>query len=664
MRFADGTRMAYELGRRIGGGAEGDVYELAEDAAYCAKIYREPRADLRDHIEALMTINSSDWHRHGEGHLQVAWPFGIAEDAAGQATGFFMYTLRDQYLLAQDLFSVRKRAQKPFLNWGYNVGVAADLAWMVGKLHAGGMLVCDLALENLAFSPSGRVEFLDCDSFLFSSGRRTYGGVHWREDYSPSEGGSGRHTGQTDYFSLAVVICRLLLEEFSPFAGIDTLAPSDDDRSPKANISRGRSWLFHPEIRTTRGCPPPWLLPASLRELARSAFEKGSSAPSARPTPEDWYRALARVGRNLRHCGRSPQHVYDAGDTLSCPWCDRRSQLDGQDPFPCPDFASPTPTWLQVVAQASIAAPAPWPWHDPVPADAVVRVRDAGDPYASDPYEARHGRKHAQNAQHEGKELNRERLIWSSLEQAYENGDTIPGTVTGVAKGGLTIDIGRAAFLPEALIDTKPTDTLESFVGRKVTARIVHLSEDFIVLSQRKVLEHERAQDRQTLIGSLRVGQVIVGRVKRIVTFGAFIDLGGIDGLVHVSEFPGGRPANGPGDILKVGQEVTAEVLSVDTEQQRVSLSLKKTIQDDSWDQFARTHYVGQFVHGKVKKIMPYGAFVTLGSFDGLLHVSNMSEGPVTDPGTVVKVGDQVRVKIVDIDANRQRVSLSLKELG
>lgn len=641
IRFPDGSRLAYELGKRIGGGKEGEVYLLADDPAYCAKIYREPEADLRGHITALMTIDAAKWHRPDERHLQVAWPFGIAEDTAGQAIGFLMNTLRDQYLLAQDLFSATKRLQKPFLNWGYNVAVAADLAWMVGKLHAAGMLVCDLALENLAFSPSGRVELLDCDSFLFRSGGRTYGGVNWREDYSPPEGGSGRHTKQTDYFSLAVVICRLLLEEFHPFAGIDRLIPSDDERSPKANIGRGRSWLFHSEIRTSRGCPPRQLLPFSLRELARRAFEEGARSPGARPTAEEWYRALAAVGGRLMRCRRSAQHVYSK-DTLLCPWCDREAEQDGHDSFPSPHFVPP-PAWLHAIAEASTVDPALWPWTNPVPGDVGVQEDDE---------------------QGGGHEPDGEGPTWDALTRTYAADAVVSGTVTAVAKSGLTVDIGLPALLPQALIDPKPVGDLQAYVGRKVTAKIIHLSEDFIVLSQRTVLQPEQAKDPQTLLGTLHPGQFVRGRVKNIVKYGAFIDLGGVDGLVHVSEFPGERPVGDPGEILKVGQEVTVEILTVDIDQRRVSLSLKKTMQDDSWEQFTRTHYVGQFVHGKVKKLMPYGAFVDLGGVDGLLHVSSMVPQPVTDPGEVVEVGEEIRVRIAAIDASRRRVSLSLKDSG
>src|ERR1700744_345927 len=266
-------RTEITLGELIGSGKEGDVYRLAEQPTVCAKVYRERRADVPHHIGVLMGMDSTDWYLREERHLEVAWPFEICEGEDGTAVGFFMSTLPERYFPVRDAFSTARRARTPSLNWGCHVALAADLARMVGKLHAKGMLVGDLALPNLAASSTGRVLFLDSDSFVITLGGKTYGGGTWRPDNSPPDGGPGKHTVETDYFALAVAVCELLLEEFSPFAGVDTSVSSDEERSPAANIARGRSWLFHSDIRTTRGCPPRELLSGHLHGLAYPPLE-------------------------------------------------------------------------------------------------------------------------------------------------------------------------------------------------------------------------------------------------------------------------------------------------------------------------------------------------------------------------------------------------------
>jgi DNA-binding helix-hairpin-helix protein with protein kinase domain len=430
-RSADGARTEIALGEVIGSGKEGDVYRLASEPTLCVKVYREPRADLRRHIAVLTAFDPADWYLSEERHLEVAWPFDVCEDEDGTAVGFFMNALSDRYFPARDAFSTARRARTPSLNWGCHVALAADLARMVGKLHAKGMLVGDLALPNLALSSTGRVLFLDSDSFVTTSGGRTYGGGTWRPDNSPPEGGPGKHTKETDYFALAVAICELLLEQFSPFAGVDASVLSDEERSPAANIARGRSWLFHSDIRTSKGCPPAQLLPKHLRALAYAAFEEGATNPSARPTARDWYQGLVRLGQRLRHCGRSPQHVFDAEEWPSCPWCERTDSQGGRDPFPSRHFAPAEPPWLRATPEE--------------PPDPAPQPTELTSP-------------------------------WTAVQEIYDADGWVSGTVTDV-KEGLTVDLdlGLPGLLPESLVRTYSTENLRAYVGLRITAKIVHI---------------------------------------------------------------------------------------------------------------------------------------------------------------------------------------------
>jgi small subunit ribosomal protein S1 len=182
-----------------------------------------------------------------------------------------------------------------------------------------------------------------------------------------------------------------------------------------------------------------------------------------------------------------------------------------------------------------------------------------------------------------------------------------------------------------------------------------------VVLSRRAWLEQTQSEVRQTFLNTLQKGQVRKGVVSSIVNFGAFVDLGGVDGLVHVSELSW-KHIDHPSEVVEVGQEVTVEVLDVDMERERVSLSLKAT-QEDPWQQFARTHQIGQVVPGRVTKLVPFGAFVRVEEgIEGLVHISELAERHVEIPEQVVQVGDEIFVKIIDIDLDRRRISLSLKQ--
>jgi small subunit ribosomal protein S1 len=227
----------------------------------------------------------------------------------------------------------------------------------------------------------------------------------------------------------------------------------------------------------------------------------------------------------------------------------------------------------------------------------------------------------------------------------------------------LIVDIGLRGFLPASLVEMRRVRDLSPYIGKQVEARIIELDKNRnnVVLSRRAYLEQTQSESRATFLNQLQKGQVREGVVSSIVNFGAFVDLGGVDGLVHVSELSW-KHIDHPGEVVAVGDEVTVEVLEVDFERERVSLSLKAT-QEDPWQAFARTHTINQVVPGEVTKLVPFGAFIRVfDGIEGLVHISELAERHVEIPEQVVQVGDQLFVKIIDIDLERRRISLSLKQ--
>ncbi|WP_309135663.1 S1 RNA-binding domain-containing protein, partial [Cellulomonas sp.] len=218
-------------------------------------------------------------------------------------------------------------------------------------------------------------------------------------------------------------------------------------------------------------------------------------------------------------------------------------------------------------------------------------------------------------------------------------------------------------FLPASLVEMRRVRDLQPYVGKEIEAKIIELDKNRnnVVLSRRAWLEQTQSEVRSTFLQTLQKGQVRPGVVSSIVNFGAFVDLGGVDGLVHVSELSW-KHIDHPSEVVEVGQEVTVEVLEVDFDRERVSLSLKAT-QEDPWQAFARTHAIGQVVPGKVTKLVPFGAFVRVeDGIEGLVHISELAVRHVEIPEQVVQVGDDVFVKVIDIDLERRRISLSLKQ--
>src|ERR687894_1643278 len=252
---------------------------------------------------------------------------------------------------------------------------------------------------------------------------------------------------------------------------------------------------------------------------------------------------------------------------------------------------------------------------------------------------------------------------WGTIEKIKESDGVVTGHVIEVVKGGLIIDIGLRGFLPASLVEMRRVRDLQPYVGMELEAKIIELDKNRknVVLSRRAWLEQTQSGGRQSLLTQLLAGEIRKGVVSSIVNFGAFVDLGGVDGLVHVSELSW-KHIDHPSEVVEVGQEVTVEVLDVDLDRERVSLSLKAT-QEDPWQQFARTHAIAQVVPGKVTKLVPFGAFVRVDEgTDGLVHISELAERHVEIPEQVVQVGDEILVKVIDIDLDRRRISLSLKQ--
>ena len=252
---------------------------------------------------------------------------------------------------------------------------------------------------------------------------------------------------------------------------------------------------------------------------------------------------------------------------------------------------------------------------------------------------------------------------WGRIDQLRQSGESVIGTVIEVVKGGLIVDIGLRGFLPASLVDIRRVGDLHPFVGQQLECKVIELdrNRNNVVLSRRAFLEETQAESRKELLASLKKGEIRRGSISSIVKFGAFVDLGGIDGLVHVSELSW-KHVEEPGEVVQVGQEVDVEVLDVDLERERISLSLKST-QEDPWEAFARRNAPGDVLDGKITKLVSFGVFVELGDgLEGLVHISELSYKHVEAPAEVVAVGDQVKVKVLDIDPKRRRISLSVKQ--
>src|SRR4051794_16823042 len=252
---------------------------------------------------------------------------------------------------------------------------------------------------------------------------------------------------------------------------------------------------------------------------------------------------------------------------------------------------------------------------------------------------------------------------WGTIERLKEQDGVVSGPVIEVVKGGLILDIGLRGFLPASLVELRRVRDLQPYVGRTLEAKIIELDKNRnnVVLSRRAWLEETQKEQREEFLENLKPGEIRKGVVSSVVNFGAFVDLGGMDGLVHVSELSW-KHVDHPGSVVAVGDEITVQVLEVDLDRERISLSLKAT-QQDPWQEFASTHRVGELVYGRVTKLVPFGAFVQVGDgIEGLVHISEMSAHHVDLPEQVVTPGEELWVKIIDLDLQRRRISLSIKQ--
>jgi small subunit ribosomal protein S1 len=253
---------------------------------------------------------------------------------------------------------------------------------------------------------------------------------------------------------------------------------------------------------------------------------------------------------------------------------------------------------------------------------------------------------------------------WRRIETAAESGEPVEGTVIEVVKGGLIIDLGVRGFLPASLVDIRRVPNLDEYMGTKIETKVIELnrSRNNVVLSRRAVLEEERKEVRQQILDRLQPGLVVEGQISNIVDFGAFVDLDGIDGLIHISELSWSH-VNHPSEILSIGDTVKVKVLDIDRDRQRISLGLKQT-QEDPWQRIVDTYNIGDELAGKVTKVVTFGAFVEiLDGVEGLVHISELAAHHVESPREIVHPGDEIRVKILEIDSERRRLSLSAKRV-
>ncbi|MHB8294288.1 MAG: 30S ribosomal protein S1 [Acidimicrobiales bacterium] len=252
---------------------------------------------------------------------------------------------------------------------------------------------------------------------------------------------------------------------------------------------------------------------------------------------------------------------------------------------------------------------------------------------------------------------------WGNIEKIKEANGVVSGPVIEVVKGGLIVDIGLRGFLPASLVELRRVRDLLPYVGKSLDAKIIELDKNRnnVVLSRRAWLEETQKEQREAFLFDLKPGEVRRGTVSSVVNFGVFVDLGGMDGLVHVSELSW-KHIDHPSSVVQVGDEIDVQILDVDLSKERISLSLKAT-QQDPWQVFANAHSIGELVYGRVTKLVPFGAFIQVGDgIEGLVHISEMAVHHVDLPEQVVSQGEELWVKIIDIDLQRRRISLSIKQ--
>lgn len=256
------------------------------------------------------------------------------------------------------------------------------------------------------------------------------------------------------------------------------------------------------------------------------------------------------------------------------------------------------------------------------------------------------------------------RKVWDDIEKKFEAGETIKAPVTQVVKGGLVVDAGVRGFIPASMVSDHFVEDLNQYKGQELELKIVELepSENRLILSHKEIVQQEREANKKAVLDKLVVGDVVEGKVARLTNFGAFIDLGGVDGLVHVSEISFERVGK-PSDVLKVGQDVKVKVLAVDPEKDRISLSIKQTL-PQPWDNITEKVAEGDVLEGIVKRLTSFGAFVEVfPGVEGLVHISQISHKHIATPNEVLASGEKVKVKVLNVNAEEHRLALSIKAL-
>jgi small subunit ribosomal protein S1 len=253
---------------------------------------------------------------------------------------------------------------------------------------------------------------------------------------------------------------------------------------------------------------------------------------------------------------------------------------------------------------------------------------------------------------------------WRKIEAAAESGEPVDGKVIEVVKGGLIIDLGIRGFLPASLVDIRRVQDLDEFLGQTLECKVIELNRNRnnVVLSRKELLEEEVKEVRNKILDRLAKGEVVEGKISNIVDFGAFVDLEGIDGLIHISELSWSHVTH-PSEVVSIGDTVSVKVLDIDYDRQRISLGLKQT-QEDPWQRVVSTYRAGDVLEGIVTKVVEFGAFVEiLDGVEGLVHISELADHHVENPKDVVEVGTRLNVKILDIEEDRRRLSLSVKRV-
>lgn len=613
--LTEGRSYTITLARQIDDGGQGRVYEITELPGFCAKIYRQPETQvgLEERLSLLSQFGNGSWHV-GD-HPELAFPVGLCRDDDGQCIGFAMHQLTGPRVpLLKVLRPAAPIRRNGLLTWEHCVHFAADLARVVGKLHEVGVVVGDLCLDNVFVSlADGRITLVDVDSFQLLG---PAGLLHptWvlRPDYSAPElarqpPGTWRSRA-SDLTPLGIVVAQILLDQVHPFAGHPVNDDLDLGDGLDAHcIAAGLSWITSPdEVDPPKDAPDAArILPPAIIGLMRRCFSAGATDPQQRPAASDWVHDLAKLANGLQTCETNARHRFRSGPSL-CPWCER-AKVIGRDPFPAPRLRTPD---LE-------------PW--------LAQTDGAPD----------------------------QKEAWRRIEQLKEQGAAVNGTVVEAVKGGLVLDLGVPAFLPASQVELHRSNDLKTYVGRQLEVKIIDMdsSHDNVVVSRRALLEDKKAE----ALAGLQPDQIRKGVVSSIVNFGVFVDLGDASGLVHKSELAW-HHFDHPSEVVRVGQELEVRVLEVDRQRKRVSLSLKAT-QEHPWLTFARTHPIGEIVAGTVTKLVQFGAFVrvTVG-IEGLVHISELAERHLDHPDRVVKVGQKVLVKIINVDTERRRLSLSIKK--